>query len=157
MKLEKNCPRCKVFVAKTLFGNNRLNKDGLNTYCKPCAHAMKKRYCQEQPERVKAWKQRDYQKNRDNYLNRERRKAYNISAAQYKAMLIEQDNKCAICNREERSIRNGKQQQLAVDHCHEIGSIRALLCMSCNNGLGRFGHNPDFLIAAAHYLNKYKK
>ena len=41
-----------------------------------------------------------------------------------------------------------------VDHCHESGQVRGLLCTNCNMGLGKFKHNIKWLIAAIEYLVK---
>lgn len=51
---------------------------------------------------------------------------------------------CAIC---------GSAEKLRVDHCHEIGTIRGVLCNDCNLGLGRFYDSPERLRAAAEYLD----
>ena len=45
--------------------------------------------------------------------------------------------------------------QLAVDHDHKTGAVRALLCASCNNGLGDFRDNITYLQAAIDYLKKH--
>lgn len=81
------------------------------------------------------------------------KKKHRITAEQYASMLQEQNAVCAICKQPERSKLT---QRLAVDHCHVHGHIRGLLCMSCNNGLGRFRDNPDVLEAAAAYIRKYQ-
>ena len=49
----------------------------------------------------------------------------------------------------------GKPARLAVDHCHVKGSVRKLLCKSCNNGLGLFKDNPELLEKAADYLRNH--
>jgi hypothetical protein len=43
---------------------------------------------------------------------------------------------------------------LAVDHCHEGGEVRGLLCGRCNMAIGRFEHDPHLLQAAIDYLAK---
>lgn len=70
---------------------------------------------------------------------------YGITVEAYDALFVAQDGKCAIC-------RGDGTRALAVDHCHETGLIRGLLCDSCNNGLGRFRDDADLLLRAAEYL-----
>jgi hypothetical protein len=41
---------------------------------------------------------------------------------------------------------------LCIDHDHETGMVRGLLCNGCNIGLGGFRDNPRLLIRAADYL-----
>lgn len=56
---------------------------------------------------------------------------------------------CKICNRI-------PENKLHVDHCHETGKIRGLLCGGCNVGLGHFGDDPERLKYAAAYLEAGK-
>ena len=60
-------------------------------------------------------------------------------------MLSNQSGHCAICI-------NKDKRKLAVDHCHKTGKIRGLLCSNCNQGLGMFKDNLDFLGRARNYL-----
>ncbi len=107
------------------------------------------------PERIRAQRKRIKQAYNDRHPERVResyrtgnlRKNYGITAADYDAMLVEQSGACAICL---RPPRDGKR--LAVDHDHESGAIRALLCTTCNVGLGFFEHRPDLLREAIEYL-----
>ena len=46
---------------------------------------------------------------------------------------------------------------LSVDHCHDSGAVRALLCNHCNVGIGVFKENQDFLANAITYLKRYNK
>lgn len=73
---------------------------------------------------------------------------YGISMNDYDELLRAQDFKCAIC--EETPIR----RSLCVDHDHDTGAIRGLLCDSCNTGLGRFKDSPEALRKAADYLER---
>lgn len=61
-----------------------------------------------------------------------------LTVAQYDELLKAQGGVCAICKRPESILHHGKNNQvLAVDHDHDTGAIRGLLCFGCNIGLGR--------------------
>jgi hypothetical protein len=77
------------------------------------------------------------------------RNRYGISLEQYEILLEVQDHKCAICKDECLSGRN-----LAVDHCHESGRVRGLLCVNCNIGLGNFRDSSKLLMQAIDYLGE---
>jgi hypothetical protein len=47
---------------------------------------------------------------------------------------------------------NKNNRTLAVDHCHESGKIRGLLCLTCNVGLGMFKEDVDIMKNAIEYL-----
>lgn len=80
----------------------------------------------------------------------ERLKAlYKLTLKDYEIMLVKQDNRCAICNRISESV-------LHVDHDHESGKIRGLLCGSCNRGLGSLGDSIELLEKAISYLKKIR-
>ena len=80
-----------------------------------------------------------------------RRKAkYGISRSEYEAMALNQKGLCAICKRE-------PLESLRVDHDHSTGKIRALLCATCNAGLGQFHDDPEIIASAIEYLNKYRE
>ena len=69
---------------------------------------------------------------------------YNMTLDQWNTLLIEQNGRCSICF--------NTMQNPHVDHCHDTGNIRGLLCSSCNRGLGYFGDNPETLKIALAYL-----
>lgn len=81
-----------------------------------------------------------------------------MTAARYAKMWKEQDGLCAICHRPETAVmRHGIVQSLAVDHDHETGEVRRLLCQRCNTGLGLFGDDPERLMDAAKYLMRARR
>lgn len=78
---------------------------------------------------------------------------YGLAPMTYMAMLVKQGERCRICRREETFDRKGyKRASLSVDHDHETGVVRGLLCMDCNRALGLFRDDPELLEAAASYL-----
>jgi hypothetical protein len=74
---------------------------------------------------------------------------YGITEADYDQMLAAQGGHCALCSRTPEQESTGK---LHVDHCHETGAVRGLLCRSHNVALGALGDNVAGLEAALQYL-----
>lgn len=101
--------------------------------------------------RNKAWRVANPGKERHGKLS----KAYNISIADYVAMLEAQGGACAICRQPETDTYRGKVRDLAVDHDHATGRVRALLCAACNKGLGFFKDNEARVRLAADYLRTH--
>lgn len=79
------------------------------------------------------------------------RDKYGITEEQYDEMLAAQEGKCAICSTDKPT---GKWKVFAIDHCHDTGKVRGLLCNECNRGMGLLRDAPELLIKAAEYLNK---
>jgi hypothetical protein len=79
---------------------------------------------------------------------------YGITFEQYEAMLAEQHNRCAICGSEPDPNGRRSAGRLHVDHDHETGRVRGLLCNRCNPGVGYFLHDTDRLRAAIAYLER---
>lgn len=72
---------------------------------------------------------------------------YGMTLADYDAMLARQGGGCAICG---RAPVEGKP--LHVDHSHDTGAVRGLLCFRCNYGWSFFSEQPDRLERAATYV-----
>jgi hypothetical protein len=78
---------------------------------------------------------------------------YGLSEEEHLKMLIQQDHRCAICRKPETSKdQSGNVRKLAIDHCHEIGITRGLLCSKCNLALGLFQDSWLVLDNAQEYL-----
>lgn len=69
--------------------------------------------------------------------------------ADIEALITQQDNKCGICNK-------NLPKRYHIDHCHETGFIRGILCGRCNWALGLFQDNQEVLESAIGYLKQPK-
>jgi hypothetical protein len=86
---------------------------------------------------------------RDTHLRRK----YGITAADYDSILAEQDGGCALCGVKPEDLVAGRYRtHLHVDHCHETGRVRGLLCPEHNLLLGRFGDSPEMFRRVIEYL-----
>jgi len=77
------------------------------------------------------------------------RAMYGIEPEEYLQMHKNQQGRCVICG-EEPTTKRG----LHLDHCHETGKVRGLLCHGCNTGIGSFGDDPELLKKALDYLKE---
>lgn len=77
---------------------------------------------------------------------------YGITLEKYKEMFAEQGGRCAIC---ESDSPGGKGNYFHVDHNHETGEVRGLLCHHCNIFLGCAFDSVLILKAAIKYLEKW--
>jgi hypothetical protein len=136
-------------------------KDGHRSECKDCHKAKQqiwyqanrehsiaqvKRWQQENKEHLHAYRreyrQRRKAEERDAYL----RRTFGISQADYETLLAKQGGGCAICGKPPGNTA------LHVDHDHETGKVRGLLCVGCNNALGQFHDDPHLLHRAIDYV-----
>lgn len=81
---------------------------------------------------------------------------YRAARVHYVELAERQGHVCAICGcAEVAATKMGGTRKLAVDHCHQTGRIRELLCLRCNTMLGSAKDDPDRLERAAAYLRKH--
>lgn len=78
---------------------------------------------------------------------------YGITSTEYDAMYEAQKGCCAICGKHAEAGNSPAhwKTKLAVDHCHDTGKVRGLLCNDCNAGIGHLG-NESVALSAARYL-----
>jgi Recombination endonuclease VII len=160
----KRCRICNESKPLSDFYRAAGTRDGYRGECKACnlaqqheryladparAKARVKQWQQENADRVNTyWRKRRQEpevkrREREAYLKRK----FGISLDEYDAMLAEQGGVCAVCFREPTP-----GISLHVDHDHETGRIRGLLCFRCNNALGDLEDDPALLRSAARYL-----
>lgn len=82
-------------------------------------------------------------------------KRHGISADDYMRLLDAQQGTCAICGKPETHKYKGQVQRLAVDHNHQTGYIRGLLCRDCNLLIGLAEESLDRLQGAYDYLQTH--
>ena len=77
---------------------------------------------------------------------------YGITLAEYDKLLAEQGGVCGVCGKPPGDDQpHHWKNKLAVDHCHDTGKVRGLLCNDCNAGIGHLG-TESVALAAARYL-----
>jgi hypothetical protein len=109
------------------------------------------------PAQDKAKYSREWRKaNPDKAKNIDLKKRFGIGLDEYDAILKKQKYACAICQQNEMAVdEKGRIRMMPVDHCHNTGKIRGILCTACNMALGRFKDNPEILRKAAEYVEYY--
>lgn len=175
--LSKRCTRCKEIKPLSEFYVHRgrkAAKDGHQNQCIPCASVYAKEY-RADPERharVLASNRRHYWANRERLLaeakayceaNPEKRywtsrrsifkRKYGITLEEYDQLLVSQGGVCEICKQPPDEASKGV---LHVDHDHETGGLRSLLCTKCNSGIGLLGDDPARMRAAADYVDLWR-
>jgi hypothetical protein len=81
-----------------------------------------------------------------------RRGGFDFTYSDYELLWNEQRQRCAICDKPVQIIKSKEGNAAAVDHDHNTGEVRGLLCMKCNMGVGQFNDNAQLLHKAARYL-----
>jgi hypothetical protein len=134
----KTCSSCGIEKDKSEFYRKGSSADGYNNICKACIKERHADYYKKNEEKIRAY--------RRNYGRIFR---YGISEADVVQMIESQGGKCAICE--------GRIESNAhVDHDHETGKVRAVLCKNCNIALGLLGDDIGNIVRAADYLMLHK-
>lgn len=102
-------------------------------------------------EAQKAARRRDYEVKEMGAQRRSKLKQYGITAEQYDEMFDSQDGHCALCPAVPPF---GRKKHLEVDHCHETGRVRGLLCPQCNSSIAKVEKDPDWMDRVKEYLSK---
>ncbi len=92
--------------------------------------------------------------NPDDSRNNNFKSQYGITLQQYNEMVARQEGKCVICKKVPEQKKTG-YRVLCVDHCHNTGKVRDLLCNRCNSAIGHFHDDINILESAIAYLKKH--
>jgi Autographiviridae endonuclease VII len=147
----KKCSKCGLEKSLVDFSKDKHTRDGKRGSCRDCNSQYWKAWRAANKEihqkRARDWAIQNPKKRRRSGKNCELKKLYGISLVQYEQMIEQQGGKCKICD--------SLMPIPCVDHCHETGKIRGLLCPRCNGGLGQFGDSRTLLYRAAGYLANF--
>jgi len=143
----KRCTVCGEVKPRSQFSKARDGKYGpiLRSECKPCCSQRAMQWYRDNPGRTVANKRR---------FNLE--KLYGISLTEYEAMRRRQGGVCAVCGKAPAG-KHARDVRLVVDHCHQTGETRGLLCNSCNRAIGLLGDDPILMRKAISYLLRHQK
>lgn len=141
--VEKARARCRAYhqahkdeIREYKKGYYKANRDKVLAYHRKRYEANRANKC--------AYQRAYHKANRDKIIAKSRERRYQITSEHYEKLLHHQDRKCAIC-------KQGKR--LFVDHNHQTGIVRGLLCNACNLAIGILQENVKFLASAIDYLS----
>lgn len=92
-----------------------------------------------------------YKANAENVRWRHIENKYGVSYEQFQTILEQQGYACALCLTPFEGL---KRREMHIDHCHSTQTVRGILCMKCNVGLGMLGDNEEGLLRALSYVTK---
>ena len=135
MKVCSHCRQAKsedeYYICRKKLKSGKI-KETLRYVCKACDR--------------KAKRERD-RKNPELRADKHLRNKYGITLADKRRMIQQQGGKCAIC-----PVKLEDLSKSHVDHCHETGEIRGVLCHNCNRGIGYLKHDTQIILSASQYL-----
>lgn len=165
--MNKTCVHCKESKSIKEFHTRSSQSDGLAYYCKVCTKVLAQEY-RNRPEnivanreRARKWREANPEKAKathDGWVKRNRaryneankwrrlRHRYGLSREAYENLMRVAGGVCELC---------GSGHILCLDHCHQSGLVRGILCMRCNTAMERFDEMPDFPARVVKYLEKH--
>lgn len=171
----KVCTKCKTEKSVSEFHRRSQSPDGLRSRCKVCVaryHATpealaRKKELAARPEakakaisyrcdpvnmqRAKVYR-RHARKDKALEFGRKIKWKFGLSIDDYNRLLSEQGGFCAIC----RLPPSANNKRLAIDHCHDTGVVRGLLCHPCNAAIGLLKEDVQRILAASAYVARHK-
>lgn len=134
------CFKCRKTLSADNSYDDKSRPSGLQRECRDCCRKRKAEWHKTESGKRSA-------------ANTKLKRRFGITIDDYEKMYQEQGGSCLICGAHESC----NSHRLAVDHCHETGKVRGLLCKSCNVGIGNLKDNYDLCLRAARYLLEFEK
>jgi Recombination endonuclease VII len=144
MKTEAVCCVCKEKKNATEFYTSvKRGVVGLQSACKKCCAQRSAKYFADRPNYSKErWAREEVREAQ--FASRIMRQ-YGLTTEEYQQIMKIQGGLCGVCQ---------IKKPTCVDHCHDTGRVRGVLCNACNRGIGMFSDKAALLIKAADYLNR---
>jgi len=124
------------------------NRPSPRKKCKSCRNSERV-YSPESKEKRKKYAKKYAIENKDKLKDYHLKYRYGLSLEKYNEKLSSQDNLCSICNKDLKGRKH-------LDHNHETGQVRGILCSGCNTGLGMFLEDKKSLERAIEYLTHWE-
>ena len=150
----KLCPMCKLDLPLSSYQKAMGRKNNVQAYCKQCTNQKNREHYSGDPKAIEKRRKREARRlEKDPMVKRraELLRVYGITLEEWYDIYDSQNGVCAICKQECKT-----RKSLSVDHDHETGDIRGLLCNRCNRALGLFRDDPEVLKNATRYLEENK-
>ena len=156
---------CRLELPLSEFYRCKSRKDGLQGKCKKCTMLAQGEWRAKNPERAKEQRAKWIIKNPEAEKARRKKanirragetnkiynlKRYGMTVDDYNALVLKQNNQCAIC---QKRLSYGRGTN--VDHDHATGKVRGLLCLHCNTGIGNLMDSRTILLSAVKYLDQF--
>lgn len=134
----KTCSKCRIEKPHDAFNKRRALKSGISAYCKACA-------------REKAL--RHYSSTAEYQARMRVKRLYGLTDQQLAYWEWRSLGNCEMCGKPETASGvSDKPKRLSIDHCHDTGRIRGLLCFVCN--AGRYPDDIARLSARIEFLQR---
>lgn len=143
MKLRTHCKTCNVELDAT---NSVYNGFRRNAKCHKCYRKYLNIWVKENRKRPEI-----LIKHKEDLRQRYYEKSYGITEQEYNRLVEFQQNGCAICK-----LPCKTHDRLSVDHDHDTGQVRGLLCQKCNTAIAMLNENEDLFWNVLEYFKKHK-
>jgi hypothetical protein len=179
-KLHSRCSKCSAHKLVTEFYTSKMTRSGLSSWCKLCTKTERKENYHKNRDVMRERERQRYYQNRTEILARQRkdrpnwtpeqkerhraqnwkstlRVKYKLSPDAWQTMCDRQAGKCSICGGVPRTMKyhDVRGTSLMIDHHHESGAVRELLCVRCNTLVGYLEVDPALIDRAAAYIRRH--
>jgi hypothetical protein len=89
---------------------------------------------------------RAYKRDPEKYRHRTASQRYGLTIPEYRALIARAAGHCEACG--------GEMTKPQIDHCHDTGTIRGVICGGCNSALGYARDDIDRLRSLIRYLER---